>query len=89
MDPDENLREQLALASKMSDELTVSPYIALDLWLRKGGYQPSRWERRSEPHTVSPPSRMMWCKNCNRPKWLHTYLGDYCPGRKTNFLPQI
>ncbi len=58
MDPDENLKELLALARELqatldggdpSDDEKVSRLVelalALDTWLRRGGFLPSRWTR--------------------------------------------
>lgn len=62
MDPDETLKELLALArelqasldagetlSEPADDAKVSRLVelalALDTWLRRGGYLPSRWTR--------------------------------------------
>ncbi len=57
MDPDANLREQLELAQKLSeaewediDDAREDVYrlaelvLALDEWIRKGGFHPEPWE---------------------------------------------
>ena len=57
MDPDKTLKEALALAHKAerrqlnkdeADELAAKVR-DLDAWLRKGGYLPAAWAKRSTP----------------------------------------
>lgn len=58
MDPNENLREQLELAQKLRDDFSLDDLqvdraamrlaelvLALDEWLRKGGFYPRAWLR--------------------------------------------
>lgn len=54
MDPDENLKQQLAISVAIFNDENVSVedvqkladlVLSLDTWMKKGGFLPKRWNR--------------------------------------------